>query len=408
MRILWTKAGKLLPVDTGGKIRSYHLLRHLAAGHDVTLLSYYGGARDEAYEAELRERFPGAVPLHTGALDGSTAVRALDYAFRMFTAAPYAVAKFAHPAVKRLIDGWDRERRFDVSVCDFLSASLNFSRPVTPTVLFQHNVESVLWRRQAETATHPVKRWVAAREAAKMARYERDALGRFDHVIAVSDPDRDTMRTMYPAAAISVVPTGVDVDAFRPRMASASTGADVLFLGSMDWEPNIDGVQWFAADIWPRIRAAVPRARFRIVGRNPPPSIRQLAGDDIEVTGRVPSVQEHLHRAAVVVVPLRVGGGTRLKIYEAMAAAKAVVSTRIGAEGLDVTDGQDIALADTPKAFATSVIRLVEHREQRAAMESAALALASRYDWPRVADAFAEVLARVTAARAASSTQAVA
>src|SRR5436190_19736587 len=159
MRILWVKAGKLVPVDTGGKIRSYNLLRHLAARHDVTLLSYYGGPRDRTYEAEIARHFPDAVVVHTGAPDGSAARVALDYARRVFSPAPYAVKKFTSPAVSRLIKSWDREGRFDVAVCDFLSASLNFPlTPSTPSVLFQHNVESILWRRQARHEPNPVRR----------------------------------------------------------------------------------------------------------------------------------------------------------------------------------------------------------------------------------------------------------
>ena len=144
MQLLWVKAGKLLPVDTGGKIRSYHLLRQLAAGHEVTLLSYYGGRRDPGYDAEIARHFPLAVTVHTGAPDGSPAAVALDYARHAVSSAPYAVTKFTSPRVSRLITSWFHERRFDVAVCDFLSASLNFPATLsTPSVLFQHNVELV-------------------------------------------------------------------------------------------------------------------------------------------------------------------------------------------------------------------------------------------------------------------------
>lgn len=409
MRILWVKAGKLLPVDTGGKIRSFNLLRQLASGHDVTLLSYYGGRRDQQYETALRDTFSKAVPVHTGAWDGSTAARVLDYARRSLSPAPYAVAKFADDSVKRMIAGWDASAAFDVSVCDFLSASLNFpDERRIPTVLFQHNVESILWRRQADTERHPVRRRIFAREADKMTRYERRTVGAFEHIIAVSDTDRRTMLEMAPDARISVVPTGVDTAAFRPASRERPRAPIVLFLGSMDWEPNIDGVRYFVSEVWPRVVDAVPAARFHIVGRNPPPAIRALASSQVEVTGRVPSVQEHLSRAAAVVVPLRIGGGTRLKIYEAMAAAKAVVSTSIGAEGLDVTDGRDIILADTPETFAGGVVRLLSDAAVRARFEDAALAVASRYDWSCVGESFAKVLEQASLSAAGRRTQAVA
>ena len=396
MKILWVKTGKLLPVDTGGKIRSFNLLRHLDSRSEVTLLSYYGGARDLEYERAIADAFPRAVPVHTGAPDESTAAMALDYLRRVWSPAPFAVTKFAAAPVRRLVAAWDAERRFDVSICDFLAASLNFPRRLqTPTVLFQHNVETMLWQRQAATERHPLKRAVFALEARKMARYERDAVRRFDHVIAVSDVDRAAMAAMTPAERISVVPTGVDTGAFRPASRNERPDPVVLFLGSMDWEANVDGVQYFCEAVWPAVRAAAPGARFQIVGRNPAPAVRRLASESVEVVGTVPSVIEYLHRAAMVVVPLRIGGGTRLKIYEAMAAGKAVVSTAVGAEGLDYQDGRNIVIADTPDAFARSVTRLLQDDAGRRRLEDAGLALASQYDWSHIAEHFEAVLERV-------------
>src|SRR5689334_1781008 len=147
MRILWVKAGKLLPVDTGGKIRSFNILRELAATNAVTLLSYYGGARDEDYEQQIQGRFPGAVTIHTAAPDATAFERAIDYLRRLPSSAPYAVTKFYSTEVEQWVND-RRDGQFDAAVCDFLSATLNFAEPLAmPTVLFQHNVESVLWRR---------------------------------------------------------------------------------------------------------------------------------------------------------------------------------------------------------------------------------------------------------------------
>ncbi len=398
MKILWVKAGKLLPVDTGGKIRSFNLLRELDARSEVTLLSYYGGPRDVEYERAIAATFPRAVAVHTGVPDGSPIARTVDYARRLLSPAPYAVSKHTASAVRQLVTAWDAERRFDVLLCDFLAPSLNFPRrPCTPSVLFQHNVESILWRRQADTERRPAHRAVFQVEAWKMDRYERATVGRFDHVIAVSQADRDAIARMIPAERITVVPTGVDTKAFRPVVRNTSPEPIVLFLGSMDWEPNIDGVQYFVESMWPAIRAAVPGARFQVVGRNPAPSIRRLASDDVEIVGTVPSVIEYLHRAAAVVVPLRVGGGTRLKIYEAMGAGKAVISTTIGAEGLDYNDGRDILIADTPDAFSRRVIEVLRHADRRQGLEDAAFALASQYDWSSIARTFQATLDRAVA-----------
>lgn len=171
----------------------------------------------------------------------------------------------------------------------------------------------------------------------------------------------------------------------------------VMFVGAMDWEPNVDAVKYFCAEVWPQILTAVPGARFRIVGRNPDRRVAALVSESVEVTGRVPSVVDHLREAAVVVVPLRIGGGTRLKIYEAMAVGRAVVSTTVGAEGLDVHDGKDVVLADAPSAFAKSVIALLKDSAVRRKQEQAALVLARSYGWPRIGARFGEVLRQVVA-----------
>ncbi|MDX2031928.1 MAG: glycosyltransferase family 4 protein [Blastocatellia bacterium] len=414
MRILWVKAGKLVPVDTGGKIRSYNILRRLAERHEVTFLSHYGGERDEAYERELLNHLPGAKSVYTGVRDATTLERGLTYLQRLPSSAPFGVTKFTTRMVQNMLTEWLNDGRFDVAVCDFLGSTLNFpAQSATPVALFQHNVESILWRRHSEHETHPVKRAAFKLEAAKMARYEAAAVARFDHIIAVSEFDREQMAKMSATARISVVPTGVDLGQYQSGAGESPTEPVVIFLGSMDWEANIDGVSYFCRDIWPKILRAVPEARFRVVGRNPPPRIKQLeqnAADRIEVTGRVESVIEPLQQAAVFVVPLRIGGGTRLKIYEAMAMRKAVVSTTIGAEGLDVNHGKDIVLADDPETFADGVIDLLRDHPKRMRFEQAAGEQAARYDWSVVTRTFEESLAqtirdargtRTTASRAA-------
>ena len=403
MRILWVKAGRLLPVDTGGKIRSYNILKHLARTNELTFCSYYGGSRDVDYEVQIRRCFAGAMVIHTGAPESAPA-KGLHYLLHAFDRAPYAVSKFTSTKVRRLITESFEERKFDVAVCDFLSASLNFPDDLAvPSVLFQHNVESALWRRQDKHESNPIKRLAFKLEAKKMQRYEAATVGRFHHVIAVSENDREQMNAMTDPSRISVVPTGVDLAQYS---AAAGTKPDprlVIFLGSMDWEANIDGVDYFCRDMWPRIRSAIPEARLRIVGRNPHPRVKRLAGESIEVTGTVSNVIEHLKQAAVVVVPLRIGGGTRLKIYEAMAMGKAVVSTTIGAEGLDVEHGRNILLADTEAGFAQSVISLLCDAQLRRRIEAAAQELAARYDWSVIARRFEEVLECV--AHASSSEQ---
>jgi glycosyltransferase involved in cell wall biosynthesis len=397
MRILWVKADKLLPVQNGGNIRTYHVLRHLSARHELTFYSYYGGVPDLEYEHELQRQLPGAVTLCTGKRELTGVVRGLDYVAHLNTHAPYAVSRFAYAPVQKQIQSWFREGRFDVAVCDFLDAAVNFPGCLNiPSVLFQHNVESEIWRRHADTADNPAKKMIYGMEFRKMLSYERAAVCKFQHVIAVSENDRALMARWVDGDRITVVPTGVDLAQYRPAATQSNTATPLItFVGAMDWEPNVDGVEYFCSEVWPTIKAEVPHARFRIVGRNPDRRVQKWASDSIEVTGRVPSVVEHLHESAVVIVPLRIGGGTRLKIYEAMATAKAVVSTTIGAEGLDVHHGRDIMLADDPRSFAQAVIILLRDGALRQRYEQAAAETAARYDWPAIGEHFSEVLQSV-------------
>ena len=410
MRILWVKADKLLPVQNGGNIRTYHVLRYLSARHELTFYSYYGGTPDPDYERDLQRQLPGAVAVCTGKRELSGAARALDYLAHIGAPAPYAVSRFADAKVRKQIQTWFRERRFDVAVCDFLDAAVNFPGNLNlPSVLFQHNVESEIWRRHAATAGNPAIGMMYRMEFRKMLRYERAAVCKFQHVIAVSENDRSLMTQWVDGDRVTVVPTGVDLAEYRPDPAEFDKNSDpnplariaplVTFVGAMDWEPNVDAVEYFCSEVWPAIKAEMPQARFRIVGRNPDRRVQKWASDSsdksIEVTGRVPSVVEHLRQSSIVIVPLRIGGGTRLKIYEAMATAKAVVSTTVGAEGLDVHHGRDIILADDPHAFAQAVIMLLRDSELRRRYEKAAAETAARYDWPAIGERFSEVLQSV-------------
>ncbi len=405
MKILWVKANKILPAHSGGAIRSYQILRRLAALHELIFFSYYGGEPDAQYEKEVTRQFPGAVCLCTGKRGFNSVGRGLDYLARLATSVPYAVSRFKSLRVQEQLNSWFEEKRFDVAVCDFLDAAVNFpGRLIIPAILFQHNVESEIWRRHAATERNAAKEFLYQLEFKKMLSYERSIVRKFHHIIAVSEHDRHLMSEWTDSTRISVVPTGVDLQQYRPGPPSEAVEPLVLFVGAMDWEPNIDAVEHFCREVWPSIQARIPTARFRIVGRNPVRRVHKLASSSVEVAGSVPSVIDHLRESAVVVVPLRVGGGTRLKIYEAMAAGRAVVSTSVGAEGLEVHHGQDIVLADDPVAFAGAVTLLLQDVGLRRRYERAAATLAAKYDWAAIGDQFSRVLETVvgTASRESS------
>lgn len=393
MKILWVKANKILPVHSGGDLRSFNILRQLAVRDEVIFFSYYGEGADPDYEKSLQEQLPGAVCVNTGRRQASRLARGMDYLLRLPDAAPYAVSRFSSGKVRDRLKRCLAEQRPDVVVCDFLDAAVNFPDPlVIPAVLFQHNVESEIWRRHATNGSGPARKLIYGLEFSRMLHYEQKMVRRFDHVIAVSEHDKKLMTAWVDPARVTVVPTGVDTGQFSPSPQPGQEKPLVVFVGAMDWEPNVDAAKYFCAEIWPLVLAKVPEAKFRIVGRNPDRRVQALAGSSVEVTGRVPSVVEHLREAAVVVVPLRVGGGTRLKIYEAMAVGKAVVSTTVGAEGLDVHHGRDMILADSPVEFAESVITLLRDADLRGRQGRAAAELAANYGWPRIARKFGEVL----------------
>jgi glycosyltransferase involved in cell wall biosynthesis len=399
VKILWVKPGKLLPLDTGGKLRSYNILRQLSAAHQVTYLSYYSGDRDQAYEQEVLQHLPGTIPVHTAVSDVTGLRRYLDYAAHLPFSPPYAVSRFSSLRVQKVLEEWMAQRRFDVAICDFLASAPNFPRElVTPTVLFQHNVESVLWKRRAQFAVKTADRVISKIEYAKMARYEAAQVRRFHHVLAVSEQDREAMSGMVDVSRISVIPTGVDLAKYRFDPELRPTGPLVVFTGSMDWEPNIDGAEYFCKDIWPLVLAEIPSARFRIVGRDPHSRVKKLASASVEVTGTVPSIIDHLRQAAVLVVPLRIAGGTRIKIYEGMAVGKATVSTFIGAEGLDVHHERDILLADDPQRFAKYIVRLLREENSRRDYEAAAAENVRKYDWSEISQRFAKEIEKAIGA----------
>ena len=411
MKILWLNAGLLLPLDKGGKLRTWHVMRHLAARHDIHYLSFEDSTQTEADRrgmSEVCSRLE-TVP-RTDAAKGTWRFYA-DAAGYVIDSVPYAVAKYRSDAYRARLEQMLASEAYDLIVCDFLPPVVNLpERLPCPSNVFTHNVEAEIWRRHAEQATNPVSKYLMTQQWNRMLRFEAAALSRFDLVLAVSDADSRTFERLYAGslkAPVHVVQTGVDTAFFTPP-SEAPSPAHMVFTGSMDWLPNEDGMTYFCREILPKIRQAEPAATLSIIGRAPTPAVRKLAEiPGVDVTGRVDDVRPHIARGAVYIVPLRIGGGTRLKIFEAMSMGKAVVSTTIGAEGLPVTSGRDIDIADEPSRFAHAVVHLMRDTESRRAMESAARRLVvERYDWAAVAKDFEDALLR--AAGVATSERAIA
>lgn len=389
MRILWIKIGGLWPPDAGGRLRSFHILSEMSRRHRVTLLTTHGPGDDpEALRARLDRVTVLSVPWTIPKLGSAAFARVLARSW--WTRHPVDLLKFRVPALRAALRRRAGEGADDLWVADFLSATASLPRDATPpTLLFSHNIEHAIWRRLAAVERRPARRLLLAIEWRKMRRAEARACGRAAATVAVSEGDAALLSSLAPAARVSSIPTGVDTVYFTPPPARRAR-PEIVFVGSMDWHPNEDAALLFLEAILPSIRKEIPEATFSIVGRNPGARLRARAATDFaRVTGTVPDVRPYLAEAAVCVVPLRVGGGTRLKIFEALAMGKAVVSTTVGAEGLPLVDGVHYLRADTPDRFARAVVTLLRDPERRAALGAAGRALVeSRHGWARVADEF--------------------
>jgi glycosyltransferase involved in cell wall biosynthesis len=257
-------------------------------------------------------------------------------------------------------------------------------------------VEAQIWLRHYQVSKNPLWRAVSWREYKAIARLERLYLGLADHVLTVSQKDLDIFSAYIPREKMTLVETGVDVDYFKPAPQHEKPHT-LVFTGSMDWTPNEDGILWFVESVLPLVRKEIPNTQLVIVGRKPSRRIQELAKDPrIRVTGKVDDIRPYLAEASVYIVPLRIGGGTRIKIFEAMAAGKAVVSSGLGAEGLPVENRKNIVLVDEAKDFAREIVALERNPAEREKLgKSARRLVESKYSWASVATRFSEVLERV-------------
>ena len=359
-KILFLQKRLLFPTDSGGKIRTLNVLRHLATWHDITYLSNIL-ADEEPYLAKME-----ALGLQMVTIPWTEAPRRSpqfyrDLAFNVLSPYPFNVSKDFDRRLRQRARTLLQEQDFDLLVCDFVQMARNcLGFTSVPKVLFEHNVEAQIFQRHAQQDPGALRRAYMWMQWRKMLRFERRAGADFDAVIAVSDQDRDFYETRYDWHHAHAIDTAVDTDYFAPR-SNVETDRRCVFIGSMDWLPNEDGVRYFVREVWPLVRSRYPDATFQIVGRHPSAAVLGLHGrDGVEVTGNVPDVRPFLADAQVTVIPLLVGGGTRLKVFEAMAMAKPIVSTSLGVEGLQVVHGATAMLADTTTDFAEELLRLFD------------------------------------------------
>jgi polysaccharide biosynthesis protein PslH len=393
VKILWVKSDFLHPTTKGGQIRTLEMLRRLRSRHEIHYVAFAGADPAEALRrsSEYCDRsYPIAhtVPSH----------RSLRFAWQLVqglaSKLPVAVSRYRSTAMRQKLESLLESEHFDAVVCDFPIPAINFSRG-REYILFEHNVETMIWRRHVEAAKSRLLRAYFRAQARKMLAYEQAVCSAAKHVIAVSPVDAQLIQQWFGLREVSFVDTGVDIEHFAPKPSPRR--ADLIFVGSMDWLPNIDGIKYFVHSVLPLIRKIRPDCSLAIVGRDPAPEILALASADqrIEVTGTVPDVRPYLWGSAVSIVPLRIGGGTRLKIYESMAAQTAVVSTTTGAEGLVIDPPHTIRIADSPQDFAAQCLELLSNELVRKQQVDAAWqVVATRFSWDVIARQFEQIVER--------------
>lgn len=404
MRLLFLTPQLPYPPHQGTTIRNFHLLAGLARQHEVALLSFADTSQrvDDTPLPDLCSRLY-TIPM--------PAARSLPQRLltTLLSPQPDLALRLPSRQFQARLEQWLREESFDVIQVEGIemgqyALALRRGRLLgnrTALVFDNHNAEYVLQRRAFLTDVQQPKRWPAAGYSLiqwlKLRRYERQICQAADRVIAVSETDAEALRRLLPGLRPAVVPNGVDIEFFcpeRPRPDSAPT-ANLVFTGKMDFRPNVDAMLWFCDGILPRLRASRPDVTLAIVGRDPHGRVRALARrPNVTVTGYVDDIRPYVAGAQVYVVPLRMGGGTRLKVLEAMAMGKAIVSTALGAEGIAGHAGEHLILADTADDFVTAVLSLLADPDRRAALGSRARSLVEQeYAWeaivPRMNDVYA-------------------
>ena len=389
MKILWVKMGGLWPSTTGGRVRSLQTISELSRRHQVSVVTTHGPGDDPEGLARQLSGCHRVLSLPYTPPKRRSAAFPAALAQSWLTPFPVDLWKWRVPEVREQVTALMRGG-VDLCVADFLFAAMNVPMGgSTPVVLFEHNVEYQIWQRLAALERRPWLRALFEIEWRKLRAREAEACRQADLTIAVSEDDRHRLERIAPGIRAASIPTGVDTSYFVPE-AAAEREAHLVFSGSMDWHPNEDAVVHFAESILPRIRAHVPGTTVTVVGRNPSGRLREVAERaDITVTGTVADVRPFIAEAAVYVVPLRAGGGTRLKIFEALAMARPVVSTTVGAEGLGITPDRHYLAADDPGGFADTVVRLLRDPDRRRRIGTAGrLLVETCYSWPTIGRVF--------------------
>jgi polysaccharide biosynthesis protein PslH len=378
------------PPTSGKRIRTLNLTLRLAKRHQLTYLCHRNA---DAAEARRAAAFLAEHGIETVVVGRTVPPKSgpsfyARLAANLLSPLPYSVASHTSQGLREALRRHAATRPVDLWHCEWTPYAESLRAVAGRRVVVAHNVESVIWQRYYETEKGALRRWYVGQQWRKFERFERRALAEADCTIAVSDVDARRFRQDFGVARVDVVENGVDTAYFRLEAARRIPGR-LLFLGSLDWRPNLDGVSQLLDDIFPAVRAAEPDATLDLVGRNPPAWLRRRVAETegVALHADVPDVRPFLASCSLMVVPLRIGGGSRLKILEALAAAVPVVSTRVGAEGLHLEPGRDITVTEGTDELAAALVAAL--RKPQALARQAASGreqVLARYDWDTLAD----------------------
>ncbi|MDQ2974640.1 MAG: glycosyltransferase [Acidobacteriota bacterium] len=400
------------PLDTGAKLRNYHLGRVLSEHARVSLLAFIHDGEPPAIPGNFYQQV-----LTVRREPGYTTTKILRGAV---SRTPLPLLNYTTESMSRALKGVLAETDFDIVQVESIHLMgylpiIRAARSQPLIVCDWHNIESELMGRYSEREGNIIRRSYARRTARLMRNFEQRALDEFDAHVTVSERDAERLRSLNSKARIFVIENGVDAanhseeqleqayEWWRAQQTPSNPPIRnrIVFVGSMDYHANIDGAVSFSREVWPHLRERKPDLTFTIVGRDPAPEVRELAlTPGIEVTGTVDDVRPYYREAIAAVVPLKVGGGSRLKILEAMAAGVPVVSTVLGAEGLELTHDKNILVADTTEKMIEAIVKLIEKPEQRKRLREAGHSLISnRYDWSRIGRSLFECYVGLLAGR---------
>jgi polysaccharide biosynthesis protein PslH len=372
------------PPNAGKRIRTWNLLRCLARRHSITLLCY-GCPTDPAAMA-IQKAGIGLRLVEPKKICSGWRLY-LSLLANLFSPHPFSVTKHYSSRFKKKLDALLEHESWDLIHCEWTPYARFIPRDCSiPVLITAHNIESEILALRARHSQTPIAKAFFWLQEWKMRRFERRSLLRASGATSVASNDLEAMRS-WGVESISLVPNGVDLLAYSANQ-DAEREDEILVLGSLDWYPNADSLNYFIQEIFPIVREGRPEAKLRIVGRRPPHNLKKRCSKipGVDFVGEVEDVNDHLARATVVVVPLRIGGGSRLKILEALAAGKAVVSTSIGAQGLEIVSGEHLIIADSPSEFAASIERLLKSNEERHRLGAQGrLQVEKQYGWPEIA-----------------------